>query len=112
MTHVTVFRCVPKPIIGMVSVVNDPQFKMLEESLDWLETTGLLVERFDPAADPFEVEAHPTARHLLLAGDGCLPLVLVDEAVVLQGTYPSRTQLARAVGSAGSGVGRADRPAA
>ncbi len=111
MTYVTVFRHVPKPIIGMVSVVNDPRFERLEESLDWLETTGLLVERFDPATEPTGVEAHPHARPLLSTAN-CLPLVLVDEAVVLQGAYPSRAQLARAVGRGGSGVRRTDRPAA
>lgn len=111
MTHVTAFRHVPKPIIGMVSVVSDPQFKALEEGLDWLETTGLLVERFDPATEPSGVEAHPVARQLLSAGEGCLPLVLVDEAVVLQGAYPSRAQLARAVGGLGPGGSRTGRPA-
>ncbi len=112
MTYVTAFRHVPRPIIGTVSVVSNPQFKALEESLDWLETTGLLVERFDPATEPSGVAAHPVARQLLSAGEGCLPLVLVDEAVVLQGAYPSRAQLARAVGDVRSGGRRTDRPAA
>lgn len=112
MTYVTAFRHVPKPIIGVVSVVNDPQFHALEESLDWLETTGLLVERFDPATEPSEVAAHPVAQRLLSRGDHCLPLVLVNDAVVLQGAYPSRAQLARAVGRARPSGRHTDRPAA
>jgi len=112
MTYVTAFRHVPKPIIGMVSVVNDRQFQALEESLDWLETAGLLVERFDPATDPKGVAAHPAAQQLLSSGDRCLPLVLVDEAVVLQGAFPSRAQLARAAFHVRSAGGGADRPAA
>ena len=112
MTYVTAFRHVPKPIIGMVSVVNDRQFQALEESLDWLETAGLLVERFDPATDPSEVAAHPGAQRLLSSGDRCLPLVLVDEAVVLRGVFPTRAQLARAVGHARPQPRSADRPAA
>lgn len=112
MTYVTAFRHIPKPIIGMVGVVKDRQFEVLEDSLNWLETTGLLVERFDPATEPSGVEAHPVARQLLSAGEACLPLVLVDEAVVSQGAYPWRAQIARAVGGGRSSVKRSDRPAA
>ena len=112
MTYVTAFRHVPKPIIGMVSVVNDRQFQALEESLDWLESAGLLVERFDPTTDPSGAAAHPVAQQLLSLGDRCLPLVLVDEAVVLQGAFPSRAELARAVGRIRSESGRTHRPAA
>ena len=47
----TVFRHVPRPIIGMIGVVHDHGFSAFEASLDWLETTGALVERLDP--EPF-----------------------------------------------------------
>ena len=99
MVSVTVFRHVPRPITGMVGVIYDPAFEALEERLDWLETTGALVERFDPSAATAEVAARPAAREMLSAeGDRCLPLVLVNDAVVLRGGIPSRSQLARAVG--------------
>lgn len=109
MTNITVFRHVPKPIIGMVSLVNDRPFAILEESLDWLESTGVLVERFDPSVDPDEVARRPAAQGLLSKSDNCLPLVLVNDVVALQGVYPSRSQLARAVGTqrhAGRQAGR------
>ncbi len=112
MTSVTAFRHVPKPIIGMVSFVNDREFLALEEGLDWLETEGFVVERVDPATDPRGVAAHPVAQQLLSSGDHGLPLVLVDEAVALQGEFPSRAQLARAVGHARCKGGRTDRPTA
>lgn len=112
MTNITVFRHVPKPIIGMVSVVNDRRFALLEESLDWLETTGLLVERFDPSVEPHEVAKRPAARDLLSKSDDCLPLVLVNDLVALQGVYPSRTQLAHAVGTQRHGESETGRHAA
>jgi hypothetical protein len=40
-------------------------------------------------------------------GNSCLPLILVNDAVVSRGGYPSRTQLARAVGSARGAVPQA-----
>ncbi len=112
MTHVTAFRSVPTPIIGMVSVSNDRQFNVLEDSLDWLETTGALVERFDPAAAPDEVARRQQVKQLLIRGEASLPLILVDDLVVLQGEYPSRARLARVVGLAGYHGRQTDRPAA
>ena len=99
MTFVTVFRHVPRPITGMIGILQDPDFERFEANLDWLETTGVLVEQFDPSMAQGEVVKHPTAQQIWAAeGDRCLPLILVNESVVSRGTYPSRAQLARAVG--------------
>ena len=99
MVFVTVLRHVPRPITGMIGVLYDRTFEAFEANLDWLETTGLLVERFDPWTAPGEVTTRPVVRQLLQGdGDRCLPLILVDDTVVSQGIYPSRAQLARAVG--------------
>lgn len=101
MDFVTVFRHVPAPIIGMVGTFYDRGFEMFEADLDWLETTGVLVERFDPTCALSEVATRPVVQQLLSAeGDACLPLILVNNAVVSRGAHPSRTQLARAVCSA------------
>ena len=98
---VTVFRHVPPPIIGTIGVIHDRAFEAFEERLDWLEAIGLLVERFDPGTAPAEVAAHECVRDLLATeGDRCLPLILVNDAVVSRGSCPSRTQLAQAVGRA------------
>jgi len=102
MTVVTVFRHVPKPLIGTVSVVNDPNSAVLEDSLDWLETTGILVERFDPAVAPDEVAKRPEARRMLKDGERCLPLIFLDDVLILEGVIPSHTALAHAVGRARS----------
>lgn len=99
MIFVTVFRHVPRPITGMIGVVRDHGFEVFEADLDWLETTGVLVERFDPATAPEEVAARPAVQQLLsVEGPRGLPLILVNDVVILQGGCPSRTQLARAVG--------------
>lgn len=102
---VTVFRHVPPPIIGTVGVVQDRAFEAFEERLDWLEAIGLLVERFDPRTAPAEVAAREPVRNVIAAeGDRCLPLILANDAVISQGAYPSRAQLARAVGRVGHRV--------
>ncbi|HUE90220.1 MAG TPA: arsenic metallochaperone ArsD family protein [Vicinamibacterales bacterium] len=99
MTFVTVFRRVPKPLTGMIGIVQDPDFERFEANLDWLETTGVLVDQFDPSTAHAEVAKRPTVQQILSAeGDRCLPLILVNSAVVSRGTYLSRAQLARAVG--------------
>ena len=99
MVFVTVFRHVPRPITGMIGVLYDRTFEAFEANLDWLETTGILVERFDPSVAASEVATRAVVQQLLSAeGDACLPLILVNNAVVSRGAHPSRTQLARAVG--------------
>ena len=109
MTFVTVFRRAPRPIIGMIGILRDPTFEAFEATLDWLETTGVLVERFDPAAVPSEVVKRPAVQQILASeADGCLPLILIDESIASSGLYLSRSQLARVVGQGR----RAERAAA
>ena len=47
MRFVTVFRRVPRPITGMIGILQDPDFERFEANLDWLETTG-----WDKASTP------------------------------------------------------------
>ena len=54
MTTVTVFRHAPPPLIGVCGVVPDRVSEAFEQELDWLEASGLLVERFDPYGQPGE----------------------------------------------------------
>jgi hypothetical protein len=99
MTFVTVFRRVPRPITGMIGVLYDPEFERFEANLDWLETTGVLVEQFDPLTAASEVAKRPAVQQVFSdEGERSLPLILVNESVVSTGRYLSRVQLARAVG--------------
>jgi len=99
MTIVTVFRDEPPPIIGVMGTVMDASFEAFERTLDWLETTGILVERFDPKREPGEAARFESVVGAL-ARDGrhCLPLILVDGAIVSLGVRPGRARLARLVG--------------
>ena len=99
MTFVTVFRRVPKPITGMIGVLYDPNFEKFEANLDWLETTGVLVEQFEPSSSQDEVAKRPAVQQILSdERERSLPVILVNESVVSRGRYLSRAQLARAVG--------------
>ena len=99
MTTVTVFRHPPPPVIGVCGVVLDRASETFEQSLDWLEATGILMERIDPQEQPQEA-ARFEALTASLAREGhrCLPLIQVDGSIVSSGVRPTRTQLARLVG--------------
>jgi hypothetical protein len=86
MTTVTVFRHAPPPLVGVLGVVPDPASEALEQNLDWLEATGVLVEGFDPYRKPVEAARFQAVTESL-ARDGprCLPLFLVDGEVVSTG---------------------------
>jgi hypothetical protein len=101
MDTITVIRHVPPPIIGMCGVSLDRATATLENDLDWLEALGVLVERLDPDVDSAEISRHGAVESLQRTqGRDCLPLVLVDEAVVSRGQYPTRTMLAHLAGLA------------
>ncbi len=99
MTTVTVFRRVPPPIIGVCGVVRDRGFGSFEQDLDWLEATGVLVERIDPQERPEEIERFKAARESLAREeDRVLPIIFVDGVLASSGRRPTRSQLARLVG--------------
>lgn len=99
MTTVTVFRRVPPPLIGVCGVVPDPAYRAFDETLDWLDAGGFLVERFDPYREPAEAARFPTVTEALARqGERCLPLILLDGVIVSSAVRPTRTQLARIVG--------------
>ncbi len=101
MCVVTVFRHVPPPIIGIIGTIHNHAFEAFEATLDWLETTGTLVERIEPLSASTDVRCYRAASELLAReGDACLPLVIVNERVASRGRLLSRAQLARAIGEA------------
>jgi hypothetical protein len=108
MSTITIVRHIPPPIIGMCGVSLDRSTATLESDLDWLEALGVVVERLDPDVDSAGIARHEAARNLLSTqGRDCLPLVLVDEAIVSHGRYPTRTALAHLAGQARRAAGRA-----
>ena len=110
MTTVTVFRRVPPPLIGVCGVVPHRGYESFEETLDWLEASGFLVERFDPYRESAQVARFASVTQALAGlGERCLPLILLDGVVVSSGTRPTRAQLARIIGQR---RGQAEVPAA
>lgn len=73
----------------------DPALVTLAADLQWLERQGVQVQRINPAHQPnlfatSELVRHELKRH----GNACLPLFVVNDAVVSRGVFPNRTQLA------------------
>jgi AhpD family alkylhydroperoxidase len=67
--------------------------------LDWLQSQGIAVERFNLAQQPAAFAADADVRRELEAkGEDALPLVKVDDKVQSVGTYPTRAALAEWAG--------------
>ena len=96
MTAVLVFDPAMCCSTGICGPSVDPQLVRFAADLDWLKSQGVSVERFNLAQQPEAFVAHPEVTQALREhGDGALPLILVDGRKVIEGTYPSRDQLAR-----------------
>lgn len=93
MVTLRVIRRVPAPIIGVTGRIPDRQAAVFEEVLDWLETSGVLVERVDADAEPPDMRArsgdHPQ-----------LPAIHANRALVSEGRYLTRHELAHVAAQA------------
>lgn len=79
----------------------DSVLPMFAADLDWLKNQGHNVERYNLAQQPQAFIENKAIHHLLsTAGTDCLPVVVVDGAIVSQAVYPSREDLAGWVGGA------------
>ena len=84
----------------------DPLLAAFAADASWLESQGVSVVRHNLAHEPQAFVANAAvAAALRDVGDGALPLLLVDGAIVARGTYPRRAELARLVGIAPSASG-------
>ena len=73
----------------------DPALVTLAADLQWLERQGVQVQRINPAHQPNLFAASELVRdELKRHGNACLPLFVVNDAVVSRGVFPNRTQLA------------------
>lgn len=99
MAKVQVFdppMCCPTGVCGP-SV--DPVLPRFAADLSWLEAQGVAVERFNLSQEPTVFAENATVRGALKErGQGVLPLVLVDDRIVAEGTYPARETLAALAG--------------
>lgn len=77
----------------------DPALVTLAADLQWLERQGVEVQRINPAHQPTLFAASELVKEeLKLHGNDCLPVVVVNNAVMSRGVIPSRTQLANWTG--------------
>jgi hypothetical protein len=84
---------------GVCGPSLDPALVQFAADFLWIAGQGVRVERYNLAQQPQAYAANATVKAALRQdGNGCLPLVLLDGAVVSKGRYPSRQELARLTG--------------
>ena len=84
---------------GVCGPSVDPELARFSGDLEWLKTQGVEVRRFNLAQDPAAFVAQKSVQEALASrGNDCLPLLLVDERVAVEGSYPSRETLAALTG--------------
>jgi hypothetical protein len=77
----------------------DPELARFNADLDWLKRQGIVVQRFNLSQQPGAFVEHAQVKQALEArGNACLPLVLVDDRVAVEGAYPSRETLSALAG--------------
>lgn len=83
---------------GVCGPSVDPELARFAADVDWLEKQGVKVERFTLSSQPAAFAATPAVKEALGRGTDVLPIVMVDDRVVAEGTYPSRETLAALAG--------------
>lgn len=84
---------------GVCGPSVDPALVQFAADFHWLARQGVHVERYNLAQQPQAYAANETVKAALAQyGNGCLPLVLLNGAIVSKGRYPSRRELARLAG--------------
>ena len=84
---------------GVCGPTVDPLLSAFAADVDWLSSQGVVVTRHNLAQNPQAFVEQPIVKDLLQRdGDACLPIVMVNGAVVSQAAYPRREQLARFAG--------------
>lgn len=80
---------------GVCGPAVDPELVRFAADLDWLKRQGVEVERYNLTQQPAAFAGnHVVKAALAKDGNDCLPLTLVDDAVLCQGKYPTRSELA------------------
>lgn len=79
---------------GVCGPQVDPVLPQFAADLDWLKSQGHQVERYNLAQQPMAFIENKKVHELLgCEGTDCLPLIVVDDELVSQKAYPSRTSL-------------------
>ncbi len=79
---------------GLCGPGVDPELLRIARDLRWLSAQGVTVVRTGLSQEPQAFVASARVQGLMQAfGDGALPAVLVDDAVLTYGRYPTRDEL-------------------
>ncbi len=77
----------------------DPALVQFASDFLWIAGQGVHVERYNLAQQPQAFAANETIKAALAKyGNACLPLILLNGAIVSKARYPSREELADLVG--------------
>jgi arsenical resistance operon trans-acting repressor ArsD len=80
---------------GVCGPSVDPALPRFAADLEWLKSKGLQVERYNLAQEVAAFTSNPVVKHALNSrGSKCLPLLLLNGAIVAEGAYPTREELA------------------
>lgn len=80
---------------GVCGPAVDAELVRFAADLDWLKGQGVEVERYNLSQQPAAFAGNEVVKGALAKdGNDCLPLTLVDGAVVCRSKYPSRQELA------------------
>ncbi len=80
---------------GVCGIDVDQALVSFSTDVDWALQNGAQIERFNLARQPLSFAENQTVKSFLdNLGAEALPLILVDDEVVLSGRYPSRAELA------------------
>ncbi|GAO01458.1 arsenite efflux transporter metallochaperone ArsD [Anaeromyxobacter sp. PSR-1] len=85
---------------GVCGPAVDPALVRFAADLEWLKQHGVRVERFNLSQDPAAFVGNPVVTQAIRSRDDALPLLLLDWAIIAQGSYPGREVLAEIVGVA------------
>jgi hypothetical protein len=83
---------------GICGPSIDPELARFAADVDWLQKQGVSIERFNLAQQPAAFAATSAVKDALARGTEVLPLVLVDDRIAVEGSYPSRETLAALAG--------------
>lgn len=80
---------------GVCGPSVDADLARFGADLEWLKKQGVQVERYSLSQQPGAFVTHTPVKEALTArGNGCLPLVMIDDRIAVEGAYPSRETLA------------------
>lgn len=86
---------------GVCGPAVDPTLVRFSADFHWLAGQGVHVERYSLSQEPQAFLSNPAVKAALnQEGKTCLPLILVNGAIVCKGRYPSRNELAQYAGVA------------